>query len=71
MDEEPASATHAVGGSRVQVVAIGHSLESVHVAESVSSFGEWSHRHLALAGRIVAAASALTTAAVSSVDVGT
>jgi hypothetical protein len=56
MDEEARAATHVVGGSGIQVVAILHSFEVTHVAESVGSLGQWTHTHLALAAGVIAAA---------------
>lgn len=55
VDEEAGAAAHAVGCVGVQVVAVVHSLEGAHVAQSVASLGKRTNAHLALAGRVVAA----------------
>jgi hypothetical protein len=70
MDQEAGAAAHVVGGCGVEIIAIWHPFELTHVAESVSSLGQWTHILLALAAGIVAAASRLATAAASGVDPG-
>jgi len=63
VDEEAAAPTHIVGGGGVEVIAVWHTLEGVHVAKGVSALWKRAHTHLALTARVIAARARLPTAA--------
>lgn len=69
VNQKARASTHVVGGRRVQIVAVRHALEGVHISQGVRSLRERTDADLALAGRIVAARSRLATAASISVNV--
>jgi hypothetical protein len=48
VDEEAGATAHVVGGGRVQLVAVRHALEGLHVAQGVGALGEGADTHLAL-----------------------
>lgn len=55
MNQEARASTHVIGGGRIEVIAVGHALESVHISESVSSLRKRSDILLALAAGVIAA----------------
>jgi hypothetical protein len=71
VDQESRAAAHAVRASRVQVVAIVHTLESAHVTKGVGALRKGADGDLALARRVVAAAAGLTAAGTVSIDLTT
>lgn len=69
MNQKARATAHVVGGRRIQVVAVRHALEGVHVAQSVRSLRQRANADLTLARRIIAARTRLAAAASVSVDV--
>ena len=68
MNQESGASTHVVGRGRGQLVAVWHSLERHHIAQSVRASGKGTNILLASARRIVAARARLATAGRSSVN---
>lgn len=69
MDQKAASSAHIVARAGVQLIAVRHALEGLHVAKGVRSWRKRTNANLALAIRIIAAGSRLTAAAAGGVDV--
>ncbi len=70
VDQKAGASTHVVGGGWVQVVAVWHALEGVHVSEGVGSWWQWTDTLLASARWIISAGTRLAGAGTSCVNIG-
>jgi len=68
VNQEARAAAHVVGGVGVQLVAVRHALEGLHVAEGVAPLRKRADVHLTLAGRVVAARARSATAAIIGIN---
>ena len=68
MDQETRASTHVVRGRWVQVIAVWHTLEGVHVSEGVGSWWQWTDTLLASARWIISAGTRLATATAPGVN---
>ena len=71
VNQESRSAAHVVGRVWVQNVAVGHALESHHVAQAVLTLRKGADGNLALAAGVVSAAAGLARASFGGIDRGT
>ena len=71
VNQKTRATTHTVGRRRIQLIAVVHSLESLHVAQGISALRKRTNRDLALATGVVAARSWLARAGTGGVNVGT